>query len=92
MNQMAKVREYRNKHGMTMTHFRFESGLDLNYALFSKDTQSKQSTGLTESVLEGWETLESVQAKQEKRSSSNPKSVKPSPKKPSRDSLKNKLD
>jgi hypothetical protein len=58
LNQMSKVREYRNKHGMTLTHFKMESGLELNYALFSRDKAVKGSSEVNMSVLEGWETIE----------------------------------
>lgn len=56
LNQMSKVREYRNKHGMTLTHFSMESGLELNYALFSRDISQKANSQVNMSVLEGWET------------------------------------
>lgn len=58
LNQMSKVREYKNKHGMTLTHFKMESGLELNYALFSRDKTLKGNTDVNMSVLEGWETVE----------------------------------
>lgn len=56
LNQMSKVREYRNKHGMTLTHFSMDSGLELNYALFSRDSSQKGNSNVNMSVLEGWET------------------------------------
>lgn len=58
LNQMSRVREYKNKHGMTLTHFKMESGLELNYALFSRDKLAKGSSEMNMSVLEGWETME----------------------------------
>jgi hypothetical protein len=64
LNQMSKAREYKNKHGMTLTHFSMESGLELNYALFSRDSTQKGNSEINMSVLEGWETAEMVKKRE----------------------------
>ena len=56
LNQMSKVREYKNKHGMTLTHYNMDSGLDLNYALFTRDSDKPGVSSKTTCVLEGWKT------------------------------------
>jgi hypothetical protein len=56
LNQMYKVRDYKNKHGMTLTHFSLGSGLELNYALFCRDSSLKGQDNVNMSVLEGWES------------------------------------
>lgn len=62
LHQLSKARDYKNKHGMTLTHFKMDSGLDLNYALFTK-TVSSADEGTTASVLEGWETKSATTAR-----------------------------
>ncbi len=56
LNQMSKAREYKNKHGMTLTHYNMDSGLDLNYALFTRDSDKPGASSKTTCVLEGWKT------------------------------------
>ena len=55
LNQMSVAREYKNKHGMTLTHYNMGSGLELNYALFAKNETTDSRTE-SSCVLEGWKT------------------------------------